>query len=383
MIPKLKELTWERAADEIVVAFDPTEQLVLADPSGQVEALFGLLREGTRDTDQLARELAGRYPDVTADEVESAIEALDELRLLDDAQRMPLPAAQAERYFSNLAFFDTFASLERPAEHFQQRLLDAHVVVLGAGGLGSTVLMNLAGLGVGRLTLLDDDLVEPRNFARQFLYAHADIGTSKVERAAARLEAFDPALRIRTVKSRVRGAAEVASLLDGADLLVTGIDRPTEVDLWVNEACLAAGVPYVRGAMLPTRVIYWSVDPGRSACYACALRADAESAAGSGTAGVARRLAPELPTINRGIGPVASLIGSLVAMEALRYLTGFAAPVAAGRFRLVDFRAGLAETEQPWPRDPDCAACASVPESPSLRAAQPASSALGSPMWTG
>src|SRR5215211_2301180 len=144
MIPKLKELTWERAADELVVAFDPSEQLVLADPSGQVEALFRLLREGTRDTGQLARELAGRYPDLTVAEVESAIGALDELCLLDDAQREPLPAAQAERYFSNLAFFDTFASLEQPAEEFQRRLFEAHVVVLGAGGLGCTVLMNLA-----------------------------------------------------------------------------------------------------------------------------------------------------------------------------------------------------------------------------------------------
>ena len=99
--------------------------------------------------------------------------------------------------------------------------------------------------------------------------------------------------------------------------------------------------------------------------------ADADASAGPGTAGVARRLAPELPTINRGIGPVAGLIGSLVAMEALRYLTGLAAPVAAGRFRLVDFRAGFVETEQPWPRDPDCAACASVP-----------ASALDRPMWT-
>ncbi|HET8660199.1 MAG TPA: ThiF family adenylyltransferase [Micromonosporaceae bacterium] len=361
MIPKLKELTWERAADELVVAFDPSEQLVLADPSGQVEALFRLLCEGARDTGQLARELAGRYPDLTVAEVESAIGALDELRLLDDAQREPLPAAQAERHFSNLAFFDTFASLERPAEEFQRRLFEAHVVVLGAGGLGCTVLMNLAGLGVGRITLLDHDLVEPRNFARQFLYAAADIGTPKVERAAARLEAFDPALRVRAVNRRVNGAADVAALLDGADLLVTGIDQPNEVDLWVNEACLAAGVPYVRGGMLPTRVVYWSVEPGRSACYACALRADAESADGAGTAGVARRLAPVLPTVNRGIGPVASLVGSLVTMEALRYLTGFAPPVAAGRFRLVDFRAGVAETEQPWPPDPDCAACASVP----------------------
>jgi molybdopterin/thiamine biosynthesis adenylyltransferase len=224
------------------------------------------------------------------------------------------------------------------------------------------VLFNLAGLGVGRVTVLDHDRVEVRNFARQFLYADADIGAVKVERAADRLRAFNPGMRVDTISRRVAGPADVAPLLADADLLITGIDRPDEVDVWVNEACLAAGVPYVRGGILPTRVVYWSVDPGRSACYSCALRADAEqAAAGSGTAVVARRLAPGLPAVNRGIGPVASLVGSLVAMEALRYLTGFAAPAAAGRFRVVDFRCGVTETEQPWPRDPDCAACAAVP----------------------
>jgi molybdopterin/thiamine biosynthesis adenylyltransferase len=365
VVPKLKELTWERAADELVVALDPSEQLVLADPSGQVEELFRLLREGTRDMAQLVIELTGRHPDLTGDEVASAIETLDELHLLQDARRDPLPAEQSERYFSNLAFFETFASLHHPAEQFQRRLLEAHVVVLGAGGLGCTVLFNLAGLGVGRVTVLDHDRVEARNFARQFLYTDTDIGAIKVERAADRLRAFNPGMRVDTVTRRVAGPADVAPLLADADLLITGVDRPDEVDLWVNEACLAAGVPYVRGGILPTRVVYWSVDPGRSACYSCALRADAaQAAAGSDTAIVARRLAPGLPVVNRGIGPVASLVGSLVAMEALRYLTGFAAPVAAGRFRVVDFRCGVTETEQPWPRDPDCAACAAVPVRP-------------------
>jgi molybdopterin/thiamine biosynthesis adenylyltransferase len=362
MIPRLKELTWQRVADELVVAYDPSEQLVLADPSGQVEALFGLLRDGTRGPAELAGELARAYPEVTAAEVESAIAALDELRLLENADHDPLPVAQGGRYFSNLAFFTTFASLDRPAEDFQRRLLEAHVVVLGAGGLGSTVLLNLAGLGVGRLTVLDHDRVEPRNFARQFLYSDADIGAPKVDRAAARLLAFHPELRLRTVERRVTGPADVAPLLSDADLLISGIDQPDEVDLWVNQACLAAGVPYVRGGILPTRVVYWSVDPGRSACYSCALRADAAFAAqGPSTAGIARQLAPRVPAVNRGIGPVASLVGSLVAMEALRYLTGFAPPAAAGRFRLVDFHGGVTETEHPWPRDPDCAACAAVP----------------------
>jgi molybdopterin/thiamine biosynthesis adenylyltransferase len=302
VIPQLKNCVWQRAGDDLWVVSEPETQIVLSDPGGQAEHLLGLLRDGTRDEAQLAAALAEHGVPATHGEVTAAIAALDELRLLVDAVApMALPDHQAERYFSNLAFFSTFASLERSPASFQGALLDAHVVFLGTGGLGSTAIQALTGAGVGQMTLLDNDVVELRNFARQYLYRTQDIGLPKVERAADWVRAFSPATDIRAVSRRIGGPADVADLLPGADLVVSGVDQPDGVDEWVNEACVAAGVPYVRGGMFAQRLAYWSVAPGRSACLACHQHELAATAPEQGVA--PERLATGLDRVNRGTGP--------------------------------------------------------------------------------
>jgi molybdopterin-synthase adenylyltransferase len=361
VIAKLKNAVWERAGDDLYVVSEPETQIVLSDPGGQVEHLLGLLRDGTRDEAQLAAALAERGVPATHFEVTAAIAALDELRLLVDAAATSMSVGEAERYVSNLAFFETFASLERSPASFQMALLDAHVVFLGTGGLGSTVIQALTGAGVGQMTLLDHDVVEQRNFARQYLYRAQDIGLPKVERAAAWVRAYSPATDVRVVSRRIDGPAGVADLLADADLVVAGVDQPDNVDEWVNEACVAAGAPYVRGGMFARRLGYFSVDPGRSACVACHQHELA--AAAQGPRVTPGRLATGLDRVNRGIGPVASTVGALVAMEALRYLTGFAPPVAAGCQRFVDFTTGDQETRV-WTRWPGCPICATAPAPP-------------------
>ena len=362
MIPKLKNAVWERIGDDLYVVSEPETQIVLSDPDGQVEQLLELLREGTRDAPGLGGALADRRLPTTSSEISEAIAALDELRLLVDAAApVPLSESQAERYFSNLAFFTTFASLDRSPASFQRTLLDSHVVFLGTGGLGSTAIQAMTGAGVGRMTLLDADAVELRNFARQYLYRTQDLGMPKVERAAAWVRAFSPETDVRVVSRWIGGPDDVADLLPEADLVVSGVDQPAGIDLWVNEACVAAGVPYVRGGMIAQRLAYWSVDPGRSPCMACHQHELAATAPEHGVAAERRRA--ELERVNRGIGPVASLVGALVAMEALRYLTGFAPPIAAGCERFVDFASGEQEVQR-WTRWADCPVCPTAPVLP-------------------
>jgi molybdopterin-synthase adenylyltransferase len=362
VIAKLKNAVWQRAGDDLYVVSEPETQIVLSDHGGQVERLLSLLREGTRDEAHLAGALAEDGVPATRTEVTAAIAALNELRLLVDAAApTSLSDDQAERYFSNLAFFATFASLERSPASFQSALLDAHVVFLGTGGLGSTAIQALTGAGVGQMTLLDNDVVELRNFARQYLYRTRDIGLPKVERAAAWVRAFSPGTNVRTVSRWIGGPADIADLLADADLVVSGVDQPDGIDEWVNEACLAAAVPYVRGGMRGQRLAYWSVDPGRSACLACHRHEVAATAPEHGV--TPERLATGLDRVNRGIGPVASMVGALVAMEALRYLTAFAPPIAAGCESFVDLATGEQETRA-WTRWPGCRVCATAPALP-------------------
>lgn len=334
----------------------------IADPSGQVRALLILLREGTHTPAQLGAALAERWPAVEQREVDEALAMLDGLGWLENvAAPVRLTDYERERYFSNLAFFDAFTTLQRDRECIQQQLIDSRVVVLGAGGLGSSVIQNLVGLGVTRMTLLDFDTVQLRNFARQFTYAETQLGRSKVEQVAAWLRAFDSRADVTAVHARVAGPDDVRGLLGGVDLVVSAIDEPSEVDRWVNEACVGAGVPFIRGGLAYMQGLYWSVDPGRSACRQC-LELHRTGGAQDGDARLVtwERVLGSEP-VNRGIGPVAQLLGSLVAMEAMRYLTGIVAPVSAGTYQLVDFSGDCSISADPWPADPGCAVCATAP----------------------
>jgi molybdopterin/thiamine biosynthesis adenylyltransferase len=338
------------ANGEITLTRETGVEMTLPDPDGQVLALLDLL-DGDRTIDEVSRAMAERWPGLTADDVAEGIAALDGAGLLEDAAApTTLSAWQRERYSSNLAFFGTFADLTRSRDSFQEALRRAHVVLLGVGGLGSTLLLNLAGLGVGQVTVLDCDRVELKNLARQFLYSEAEVGQPKLGRAVARARAFNSEVRLTPVERWVTGPEDVAPLLPGADLVLSAIDQPPEVQEWVNEACVAAGVPFITGGIQAGRGLYYLVIPGRSSCLACWR--DAEAPAGATVTPAGR---PE--RVNRALGPAASLMGALIALEAVRYLTGFAPPVSAAKLWLVDFATGRSDVGYAWPRLPDCPVC--------------------------
>jgi molybdopterin/thiamine biosynthesis adenylyltransferase len=369
MPPRLKSLNCLQGDGELLASRDPKVRVRLADPDGRILALLRLLEPGSKDVANLVAALRRNWPATTEDDVAAALGELDRLGWLEQADTgSALTPRQQERYASNLAFFGAFSSLDTSREDYQQRLRASHVLVLGAGGLGSAVLMNLAGLGVGAVTVVDQDLVELRNFARQFTYTEAEIGQPKADRVADWLRAFDPSLRVESVRRRVEDAQDVTDLIAWAslaqgpvDLVVSAIDEPGDVDLWVNSACVAAGVPFVRGGLAYTQGLYWSVDPGRSPCRECLERHRARLAGG------VDRDAATWPSVlrasrpNRAIGPVAGILGGLVAMEALRYLTGVVAPVSAGRYQLVSFASDCGTSNDPWPAAPDCPVCRTAP----------------------
>ena len=348
MRPRLKQFTVARSGPIVHLAREPGRAFEFEDPSGVIEAALALM-DGSRDVSAIAARLAADWPAVTEGDVGELLAALDADGLIADGAAPPLlDPAQRHRYESNLAFFETFADLGTSGDEFQERLRRAHVLQLGVGGLGSAVLPGLAGAGVGRITLLDCDRVEVKNLTRQSLYTEADVGQPKLERAAARARAINSSVRISTVERRVGGPEDIADLLDGVDLVVCGIDRPRQVAFWVNDACVRAGVPMIAGGMWVTRLICWSVWPGVSGCVRC-YEPDGEERAAAG------RVAP---TTNRALGAMASLAGGLVGMEALRYLTGFAPPVSAGRLWTLDLITGACGVEDEWSPLPGCPVCA-------------------------
>ncbi len=366
----LKECRFQRWGDTLLVVCDPSKQIELDDPDGHAEALLAALAAGPQTIPELRERLAESGLDVGIPELQAAVAALDSTRLLE-APDDPAPGSPAldERYHSNLAFFAHFATLDAPRAEFQRRLGRSHVLQLGTGGLGSNVLQSLAGLGVGRLTLLDHDVVEPRNFARQFLYRESHIGASKVRRAADWIRAFDSRIEVATVERRVEGPGDVAGLLDGVDLVVSGIDRPASVDQWVNEACVGARVPR-RHAGHRARLLLRRPRPLPlpGVLEENDVRRGDEHSRRRGRGDPAEREPAPVQSRHRPGGRVPRVA---------RGVRGAALPDplrAALLRRGQDLRGGrrwLPAAREPWPEDPDCAVCRRARERLPVGAAGP------------
>jgi len=196
--------------------------------------------------------------------------------------------------------------------------------VIGAGALGAPVALYLAGAGVGRIGIVDDDAVELSNLQRQLLHFTPDVGVPKAESAAAKLRFLNPDVVVEPYQVRV-AAGNAPALIEGQDLVVDCSDS-FATRYAVNAACCAAGVRLVEAGVLGMSGLVMSIKPGRSACYRCAFPTAPADAPRCADAGV--------------LGPAAGVIGSLQALEALKLLTGVAPAIADG-FLQVD----LATTE--------------------------------------
>ena len=206
----------------------------------------------------------------------------------------------------------------------QLALAEASVLVIGAGALGSPVAAYLAGAGVGRLGIVDDDAVELSNLHRQLLHFTPDLGQPKAESAAAKLRFLNPDVVVEPYQVRLE-EENASALLEGQDLVVDCSDS-FATRYAVNAACCAARVPLVEAGVLGMSGLVMSIKPGRTACYQCAFPAAPEDAPRCADAGV--------------LGPAAGVVGSLQALEAMKLLTGVAPAIADG-FLSID----LATTE--------------------------------------
>ncbi len=245
------------------------------------------------------------------------------------------------------AFSDS--EVERYARHLvlrevggpgQQALKRARVLVVGAGGLGAPAALYLAAAGMGTLGLVDPDVVSLSNLQRQVVYITADVGAPKVERAARALTALNPQVDVET-HALALTQDTAAAVIAGWDLVLDGTDD-FATRFAVNAACVAAGVPLVTGA-LGRWTGQVGVFTGRP-CYRCLVPETPPEAETCAAVGV--------------VGALAGVIGSMMALEAVKLVTGAGAPLT-GRLLIYDGLAGESRTVRVGP-DPACPVCGGV-----------------------
>lgn len=227
----------------------------------------------------------------------------------------------------------------------QERLQRSRVLVVGAGGLGSPAALYLAAAGVGTLGLCDADRVDLTNLQRQILHGTPDVGRPKVESGADALRRLNPGVRVVEHPSRLV-AANALDVIRGYDVVVDGTDTFRSKFL-VNDACVAAGVPYVYAGILRFEGQILTVVPGRGPCYRCFFREPPPPGS--------------VPTCAQAgiLGAVAGVMGSLQALEVLKLLLGVGEPLV-GRLVVFDGEA-LTFREVRVRRDPQCPACGDGP----------------------
>ncbi len=223
----------------------------------------------------------------------------------------------------------------------QQKLLDAHALIIGVGGLGSPVAMYLAASGVGRLTLTDPDTVDLTNLQRQIVHTTASIGRAKIESAAQQLKALNPDVEVVGIARKLEGE-ELLEHVRRADVVVDGSDNfPTRFA--VNAACVQARKPLVSAAV--TRFegqvsVFLNKGPD-SPCYRCLYQESGEPGEACVQFGV--------------LAPFAGVIGTIQATETVKLLMGIGEPLA-GRLLVLDALTMEWRTVR-LRKDPRCPVC--------------------------
>jgi molybdopterin/thiamine biosynthesis adenylyltransferase len=245
-------------------------------------------------------------------------------------ERMGFTEEEVERYARHLV-------LREVGGPGQQRLKAASVLIVGAGGLGAPAALYLAAAGVGAVMLADPDVVDRSNLQRQVIYTEADVGQPKAEAAADRLAALNPHIFVAGFEGAFDGQT-ADELVQGVDLVLDGTDD-FATRFCVNAACVRHGKTLVSGA-----IGRWTGQVGvfgRQPCYRC--------------------LVPEIPpdaeTCQRVgvVGALAGVVGSMMALEAVKLITGAGDPLV-GRLLIYDALAAETRTVR-VAGDPACPEC--------------------------
>ncbi|MFC6731658.1 MULTISPECIES: molybdopterin-synthase adenylyltransferase MoeB [unclassified Haladaptatus] len=252
---------------------------------------------------------------------------------------LDLDATQLDRYSRHII-------MDEVGPEGQKRLLDAHVLVVGAGGLGAPIIQYLAAAGVGTLGIADDDVVERSNLQRQVIHADANIGDPKVESAAEYVARLNPDITVETHELRVT-PDNVEDLIADYDFVVDGSDN-FQTRYLVNDACTLAGTPFSHGAIyrFEGQVTTFSGDED-SPCYRCVF----PEAPPAGTV-------PDCATTGV-LGVLPGTVGCIQATETVKHLMG-KGETLTGRLLFYDAM-DMTFEEVTIQKNPECPVCGEDP----------------------
>ena len=248
----------------------------------------------------------------------------------------------------------TNEQLERYSRHIilqevgvkgQKKLLNASVLIIGAGGLGAPAALYLAAAGVGTIGIVDADEVDLSNLQRQVIHTTNDVGKAKVKSAAETMEAVNPDVTVKTYRTFV-DSSNIMDLIKDYDFIIDGTDN-FPAKFLINDACVMAEKPFSHAGIIRFKGQLMTYVPGEGPCYRCVFKNPPPKDA--------------VPTCKQAgvIGAMGGVIGSLQAMEAIKYIIG-KGDLLTGKLLTYDALKMEFHTIK-LPKDDHCAVCGDEP----------------------
>lgn len=253
---------------------------------------------------------------------------------------MPFTNEQLERYSRHII-------LKEIGVKGQKKLMKGSVLIIGAGGLGAPAALYLAAAGVGKIGIVDADVVDLSNLQRQVIHTTADVGKPKVESAAETMKAINPDVEVVTYHEFI-SSANIMDIIKDYDFVLDGTDN-FPAKFLINDACVMADKPFSHAGILRFKGQLMTVIPHKSPCYRCVFKTMPPKDA--------------IPTCKQAgvIGAMAGVIGSLQALEAIKFLTG-AGELLTGKLLTFDALTMKFHMVKLPPRGDGCAVCSDHPE---------------------
>jgi molybdopterin/thiamine biosynthesis adenylyltransferase len=360
--PRLKPVVNYFNANNKVYFFKrPGFSISLNDKTGFILSAIKLM-DGKKDYEQLIQILLKNY----SSEVpyfQKLLETLDKELLIEDCAKninSQLTEYDLERWSRNIEFFGAHSSAQDNKYLYQNRIKNAKVIILGLGGLGSSILFDMIALGVEHLKVVDFDKVELSNLNRQILYRENDIGSPKVDAAKKNIEAFSKTAKIEAINKKIASAQDIEELISGQDILISAADYPPgKIIDWINEVCIKNGIPFICGALDTEWAAYHSVIPGISGCIECwkssAKKTNFLLQDIMNSESFKMNLSP-----NSTIIPFLSIASGLMASEFVKIISGIFPPSGLSKLTAFNFISSQIKTPEEWNKNPDCKICANV-----------------------
>ena len=244
-----------------------------------------------------------------------------------------LATIDTQRFARNLALLEIGLS-------GQKKIGEAKVLIIGVGGLGSPAALYLAASGVGTLGLIDGDTVDISNLQRQVLHFTPDIGFPKTESASIKLSSLNPSVRLNTYQENFDDK-NGPDLVGNYDIVIDASDN-LKTKLLVNKICVARQVPLVHAGIFQFQGQIMTVLPGKTACYQCVCNCLKDDSV-------------DLDPVAGPLGPVAGIIGTMQALECLKYIVGITT-LLTNAILLINFTTMDFHKISISP-NPDCTAC--------------------------